>query len=197
MLDGGLSRVPQPVDRRTARRPNSSHRQPETQSSGQPPQPANSPESNRPPSRQTETTKSSPKPKKWLIAVITGLFVVGLGGLAWVSFQSGVGSAIDRDKNQAVLLANGQTYFGQLEFIDGQFAKLSDVFYVQSDEAAAQAADDGQPVANNNMQLIKRGQEVFGPEDAMMISRDQIMYFENIKDDSQVSQLMREYQANN
>lgn len=197
MLDGGLSRVPQPVDRRSVRRPDSPRQQPDEQSTSENRRPTAGPEPGRAPSRNNKPKKSANKPRKLLVVALAVLLAVALGWLVWANLFTGVASTIDGGKNQAVLLTNGQTYFGKLQMVDGEFAKLSNVFYVQSEEAAAQADEEAAPATNNNMRLIKRGQEVFGPDDSMMISRDQILYFENIKDDSQVSQLMRDYQASN
>lgn len=47
------------------------------------------------------------------------------------------------------------------------------------------------------MQLIKRGEEVHGPEDAMIINRDQVLYYENLKPSSKVSQLIQKYMSGN
>lgn len=190
MLDGGPSRIPQPIDRRSARRTEVSRSQPDN---------AQSKSDNHQPStdKPRQATVKPDKPtRKFVKPLLTLLVIVAiclLGWLAWTKLFGGVATTINSDRNQSVLLTNGQTYFGKLTVIDGDFFRLTDVFYVQSGDAET----DAEEATSNNMQLIKRGEEVFGPEDPMLIARDQVLYFENIKDDSQVSQLMRDYKADN
>lgn len=192
MLDGGLSRVPQPGDRRTARRPDTPRRQPDDQRPADTePRPKTSQEPIRNNSTPRVGKKSPKKLNRWLVIALIVLAVAVLSWLAWTKLLGGVSTTINSGRHQAVLLANGQTYFGKLSVVDGDFFKLTDIFYVQSDQAGEEEAN------SSNMQLVKRGEEVFGPQDPMVISRDQVVYFENIKDDSQVSQLMKEYKANN
>ncbi len=46
-------------------------------------------------------------------------------------------------------------------------------------------------------QLIKLGEEVHGPEDAMIINRDQVLFYENLKPGGKVSQLIQNYKSGN
>jgi hypothetical protein len=104
-----------------------------------------------------------------VMIVRTQLFRAGISTL----LAPGVAEVVDRDAYQAVFLTNGSTYFGKLqEQGDGWFL-LTDVFYLSaSDEAGTQ--------------LIKRGSEPQGPKEPMIIPRTQVLFIENLRDDSDV-----------
>ena len=81
---------------------------------------------------------------------------------------------------QAVFLSNGQVYFGHLQNYDRGYVRVQDTYYLQTQ----QPLQTGQAAAGVN--LVKLGQELHGPEDAMMIPKTQILFWENMRDDSQV-----------
>lgn len=91
--------------------------------------------------------------------------------------------AIDGSTYQAVLLVSNQVYFGKLS-IDGDVYKLNDVFYLAS-----------APDANQPGQLLKRGTELHGPTEPMVIPARSVLYFENMRADSQVMQAIRAYKS--
>src|SRR3989338_2052517 len=81
---------------------------------------------------------------------------------------------IDQNTYQAVFLTNNQTYFGRLKSISSDYLILLDVYYVKIDD-------------NGAGQLVKLGSiEPHEPENKMIINRDQILFWENIKFDSSV-----------
>lgn len=103
---------------------------------------------------------------------------------------------INVDKYQAVFLnsQDGQVYFGKLGIYNNSLYVLTDIYYVRVEnpiqpEGANQAA---QP----NISLAKLGNELHAPEDEMYISRDKVLYWENLKDDGQVVTAITEFKAN-
>lgn len=82
---------------------------------------------------------------------------------------------------QAVFLTNGQVYFGHLENYNRRYLRLKDVYYLQ----AAQPLQQGRESAQS-LNLVKLGSELHGPEDAMFVPKDKILFWENLKGDSQV-----------
>ena len=181
MIDGGLSRTPRPADRQPAPRPDLSKRQ--TEAVVSPVQP--------------EAT-SGPRPRKSRAGMIIGLILgivllaAGIGGY-WFLSRSQLSTQIDSAKYQAVFLSSGQVYFGKLTAVDSQYLKLSGVFYIQSQQDAASDEDQITTQESTGMQLIKLGEEVHGPEDTMVINRDQMLFFENLKSDGKVTQLIRQH----
>jgi len=110
---------------------------------------------------------------------------------------------------QAIFLTNGQTYFGKVFGENEQYVTLNDGYYMvtkqlvqeQKDEASATNRNEKKPAAETtgvenagnedinktgqNYSLVKIGSEVHGPT-SMNINRDQIIYIENLSDDSKV-----------
>ena len=79
---------------------------------------------------------------------------------------------IDRVAYQVVFMNTGQAFYGRLTIPDTEVYLLTDVFYLTND-------DNGQPT-----RLVRRGAEVFGPREPMVIQARQVLFFENLRDDS-------------
>lgn len=92
---------------------------------------------------------------------------------------------------QSVFLTNGQVYFGYLTDMDSQFLNLSDVFYLKTDEQLQAGVDN----SNRKISLIKLGGELHGPEDHMKISKDQILFYENMSDNSKINDAIAKFKA--
>jgi hypothetical protein len=83
------------------------------------------------------------------------------------------------ERIDAVLLLDGQAYFGHLEdFGLSDTVTLRDVYYFQD----ARAATTNLPVA-----LVQRGSEVHAPADGMQIRRDKILAIEHVSPSSAVA----------
>jgi hypothetical protein len=79
--------------------------------------------------------------------------------------------------------------------------KLTGVYYLQTTQPPTSTSPDGStnPQQTNSLQtpdiqLIKLGSEVHGPDDEMVISEKQILFFENLKKDGKVSASIDNYQ---
>lgn len=107
-------------------------------------------------------------------------------------FQGLFGGAEKPEKNsyQAVFLQNGQVYFGKLAFGDDQYV-LKDVYYLQRNQSLQQGAEP----AKADLQLIKLGDEIHGPTDALYIEREQILIWENLKDSGKVVTAIKAHKA--
>lgn len=128
------------------------------------------------------------KPFKRFILPLLALIVIILlvvGGWALWSKSQNAGTAIDGSKYQAVFFTNGQVYFGKLHAFNDESMKLTDIWYLQ-----ASTADSKNPqqtsTDSSNVQLIKLGNEIHGPEDQMVLSKNQLLFYENLKSDSKV-----------
>ena len=113
-----------------------------------------------------------------VMVVRTQLFRAGISTL----FAPGPMEIVDRNAYQAVFLTNGSTYFGKLQEQGDQWFTLSDVFYLTVTE-------------DNSTQLTKRGSETQGPKEPMLIPRAQILFIENLRDDSQVVVAIKKYKS--
>ena len=81
-------------------------------------------------------------------------------------------------KWQAVFLGGGQVYFGRLADVGNGYVTLSDVYYLKSASELEQS----------NLNLVKLGGELHGPEDTIYIRKESISFWENMKDTSRVVQ---------
>jgi hypothetical protein len=131
---------------------------------------------------------------KKLIMVVVGVVVLlALAAAAWMfmSKMGGVAGELKGDRYQAVFLTNGQVYFCKLANVDDKYVKCNDIYYLQVQQTV-------QPDQNKDQQpqvsLAKLGSELHGPEDAMYINRDQVLFWENLKNDGKVVQAIQNNQ---
>lgn len=122
---------------------------------------------------------------KNILTAIAILIVIG--GLAKVGSNYGFLPSSDFPRAsgkrwQAVFLINNQVYFGHLKNFNRGYAVLDDVFYLQVNQELQPQTPGQQPQLN----LIKLGGELHGPENRMFIPKKQILFWENLKLDAQV-----------
>ena len=153
-------------------------------------------------------TKQRRQPRKGNTAVIIlGAIVVAalLGFAGWMLFLKQApnhiaSAALNKDEYQAVFLSNGQVYFGKLQNTNGDFLSLKDIYYLQVDSSIQPSSgNDSSSVTtksasdSSNVQLIKLGNELHGPEDQMQVSKEQVIFWENLKQDGKVSKAIESY----
>jgi hypothetical protein len=98
---------------------------------------------------------------------------------------------------QAVFLSNGQVYFGKLSDMSATYATLKDIYYLQVVQPPLQGSQQNtQPDQQPQLSLVKLGEELHGPVDEMKINRDQILFYEDMKEDGRVMKAIRENQNN-
>lgn len=90
---------------------------------------------------------------------------------------------------QAIFLSNGQVYFGHLTGLNSQFVTLKDIYYLQVQKPIQPKSEDEQ----GKLTLVKLGNEIHGPIDAMEINRDHILFVEDMKADGKVVQAIQRY----
>ena len=154
------------------------------------------------PNPAPQTTRSTAKrsSKKGLLTLIGIVVLVVVAAVAaWMLLLKPTGTAavIDSDKYQAVFFTNGQVYFGKLKSLNPDYMVLTDIYYLQ---AKTDTNGEGNPQKasgqdSSNVQLVKLGSEIHGPDDEMVVNKDQILFFENLKKDSNVSTTIANYQA--
>lgn len=143
-----------------------------------------------------------PEPKKgWLKpALIVGGIIVLVIAMAfvWMGMKGGnAPTGIDTGRYQAVFFTNGQVYFGKLQAFSNEYMKLTDIYYLQTQSGEDADSKNPQKTSNDqsNVQLIKLGDEIHGPTDEMIISKEQVLFYENLKDDGKVAQSIKKYKS--
>lgn len=137
------------------------------------------------------------------LAVVLFFSVPGSRGMmrGWMWNANGAGSAVQHDRYYGVFLSNGQVYFGKIARLDDDFLRLTDIYYLQSNDAlqgegAAGGTGDAsaaEGAAASDLSLVKLGAELHGPEDTMNVNMEHVLYYELLKDDSQVVKAIRAY----
>lgn len=143
-----------------------------------------------------------------MIAVAGALVLFGFGGLKLIA-NRGKGasltgaSKVDKNKYQAVFLANDQVYFGKLKDLESQYPVLEDVYYLVTtgaqDNVSSQALGDLEEGASEELSvspsgseagggfvLMRLGNEVHGPENKLVLNRDNILFVEDLKEDGKL-----------
>lgn len=128
------------------------------------------------------------------LSIIAGIVIIvvllGLGG--WLLYGTSTGSVINSGEYQAVFFTNGQVYFGKLHSLNNNYMTLTDVYYLQAPDTNSK--NPQQTSDQSNVQLVKLGNEVHGPVDQMVINKDQVLFFENLKNDGKVSSSITKFQ---
>lgn len=138
--------------------------------------------------------KKGKKFSKQAAVIVVGAVIVL--GLVWWFFlrHISVPSYVDTSKYQVVCLNSGECYFGKITSVTSDDVQIKNVFYVQKSTSTSTTTDSS---SDNNLQLIKLGNEVHGPEDLMVINRSQVLYVENLKSDGKVTQTINSYYQQN
>lgn len=182
----------QPAERRVINRSGAASRPVEEPQPVREEAPQSAPRSSRHASHDSPDKKSN-KGLLWTIVVILAVLVaVVVGWVIW-SNSKNAATGIDSSKYQAVFMSNGQIYFGKLsDFNDSSF-KITSIYYPQAqstDETSTSKTDVSD--SQSNIQLFRVTDGVHGPEDEMVITKSQILYYENLKSDSKVTQLIEQ-----
>jgi hypothetical protein len=102
---------------------------------------------------------------------------------------------------QAVFLSNNMVYFGHLSQVDGDYVKMSDIYYLQvqnqQNQTASGQTQQAATTAQPQLSLTKLGGELHGPEDTMYINKSEILFWENLKPDGKVTQAIKDYKNSN
>jgi hypothetical protein len=130
------------------------------------------------------------------VALLFSATVVMVALVYLLVFNKSTGESkyVDDTKMQAVFLNGGQVYFGNIEDLNSRYLRMSNIYYLRVNQTVQPDQDNGtQQAAANDISLVKLGCELHGPEDEMLINREQIIFWENLKTDGQVAKAVEEY----
>lgn len=134
----------------------------------------------------TKGKEKNTRRKKFLVTtlLVVSLLAIGLvGSLGYNAFAK-------KDVRQAVFLTNGQVYFGYLSRSNSPIIQLTDTYYLKS-------AKELQGSDKSKIVIVRLGGELHGPEGTMQINRDQVLFFEDMRDDSKVNQAIEKAKSSN
>ena len=122
------------------------------------------------------------KPLAWTMAVAAVVIATALTILAYQYWRVNAPPPFTA-AHHAVLLLNGQAYFGRIDSVRSEHMVLSEVFYIQS-----QTNPETKQVTNV---LVKRGREWHAP-DRLIVNKQHVVLMEPVTDGSQVAKLIAE-----
>lgn len=102
------------------------------------------------------------------------------------------GHYVNTSLYQAVFLNNGQVYFGKVKSINSRYINLASVYYLTQSSTATTTTAASQ--SNSDYTLVKLGcQQIHYPNDQMIISRDQVTFWENLNSSGKVAKSIADY----
>lgn len=142
-------------------------------------------------SAQQHGTMSHLEPRKGSKKLVIGISivliaaVVAYGLLSWLRIV-GPMAGVKPDKYQAVFLANeqAQVYFGKITAITPDTIILRDVYYIKSQNQSNENKESQQSQAV--LSKIDSESELHRPYNEMRINRDQVLFWENLQDESKI-----------
>lgn len=137
--------------------------------------------------------KSNKAAKSFLGILIILVIIVGVVYGAYKLYNNRSNSNGSR---QAVFLTNGQVYFGYTQNESAQYVTVTDIYYLQVQQPLQQSSTSSSSAANTQVSLVKLGNELHGPKDEMRINRDQVVFIEDLKDNSKVNDAIKSFQTN-
>ncbi len=120
---------------------------------------------------------------KKIYFILLLIVIVGLLAIIFVPKNK----SWDTNSWQAVFLSNNQVYFGKIKHISSNTLVLTDIYYLQASESLASPDD-----TNSKLNLVKLGSEVHGPKDKMTINRSNILFWEDLKDNSRIVKVINQ-----
>ena len=89
---------------------------------------------------------------------------------------------VKKDRYQAIFLTGGQVYFGRIDSMNGKYMRLTSIFYLRTSPQVQPNGTDNTAAAAP--ELVPLGCELHRPQNEMQINRDQIIFWENLQDES-------------
>lgn len=130
------------------------------------------------------------------VIILVGLYLISLY-TNWNVLNVSKTADVQPSGWSAVFLTNGQVYFGKITNETEGAVLLTDVYYLQV-TTQIQPADSTNPGAEEqNVSLVKLGNELHGPKDAMKINMAHILFTEDLKEDSRVVDAIVRYLQEN
>ena len=128
--------------------------------------------------------------KSWIIFILA-LVIVWQFLVSWGVMPSLTFPAVNNSKWQVVFLTGDRVYFGHLNELNMDYVKLSNVYYLRVSQQLQPSTANQQQQVN----LVKLGDEIHGPENDMFIPKTQIIFWENMKEDSSVVRAIKQVEG--
>lgn len=141
--------------------------------------------------------------KKWVtiarwssVVLLFSCVVLVIALVASIAFSKNQQESkyVDKNQYQAVFLNGGQVYFGKITSLNNKYIAMSNIYYLRVNQTVQPNANNS---SANDVSLVKLGCELHGPADQMVINSEQVIFWENLKNDGQVAKAVAEFQKQN
>lgn len=139
--------------------------------------------------------KGSPVGSLLGVVLFVSAIILFIAIIVGISTRSSEGSYVQKNEYQAVFLDGGQVYFGKIKSMKEGHFNLTDIYYLNVNDQSVQP--DQSQASQQNLSLVKLGCELHGPRDQMIINRDKVLFWENLKDESRVTTAIKDWQKQN
>ncbi len=129
------------------------------------------------------------------IIIIIALVIVSVTSVYMLKHRQS--SRQDNQLRQAVFLVNNQVYFGYSKNYSDQMIELTEVYYLRTQDFLQPSNDQIEQDEKKKISLVKLGTEIHGPTDRMFINRDQVLFIEDMRDDSKINDAIKKYIVKN
>lgn len=102
--------------------------------------------------------------------------------VAGIIICSLVKPVVDTATYQSIYITGNQQYFGKLHALETDMPYLTDIYYVSQQNPTLPTEQV------QNFRLVKLGGEIHGPEDLMYINKDHLLFWHNLRQNSEVVQ---------
>jgi len=95
-----------------------------------------------------------------------------------------------RNSYQAVFLNNGQVYFGNIVELTNEYVILKDPYSIKVQQ---KQVDEESQSKQAEIKLLSIEDEFYKPEGYMLIKKSEILFIEELKDSSQIIEIIKNY----
>lgn len=151
------------------------------------------------PSRMSSMVGGQPRWLRIIFVVLlfsATIVAIAIALLMSVGNRPNEGNLVDTNKYQAVFLTNGQVYFGKVKEVNSKYLNVQEIYYLNTGDGEA-ADTQKQATESATFSLVKLGCELHGPTDQMIVNREQVTFWENLKTDGKVAAAIADWKSQN
>lgn len=149
-------------------------------------------------SRKRRFVFLSLKTASFALLISIAVLILAVASYAALGSPNSQSKYVDGNKFQVVFLSDGQFYFGRIRNLNKDFVRMTDIFYLQTNQQVQPEQSDSKPVSAPV--LVPLGCELHRPQNQMVINREQVIWWENLKEDqpdNTVPGAIKKYLADN
>lgn len=130
-------------------------------------------------------------PQGLIKIIVIFLAIIVIGATVYIMFFRS-GEKLETGNWYSVKLIDGEVFYGQIADVKADPLVISNAYY-NYDQAKAKEGNKTVE-ETGSLRLVKRGQETHGPSGTMEIVRSQVLFMEQLKQDSKVLKAILDYE---